>query len=179
MRGTIKMLIDTPQKAEADSDYFDFTLLEVCAKEIKILDAGHVKKNYEDALVYFDSMLDFYEKYGYAARHFVVEDANIGYSFAHSLKKIRRAKKKFEAFKITKKYRNKFDRAHEAYTHFKNGSVGIASGCKVQSGAGIDSLRIEFSTFTEDDSHKNDDILDTLIWEVVEKFGECPRAASI
>lgn len=179
MRGTIKMRIDTPQKAEADSDYFGFTLLEVCAKEIKILDAGHVKKNYEDALVYFDSMLDFYEKHGYAARHVVVEDANIGYSFAHSLKKIRRANKKLEAFKITKKYRNKFDRAHEAYTHFKNGSVGIASGCKVQSGAGIDSLRIEFSTFTEDDSHKNDDILDTLIWEVVEKFGECPRAASI
>ena len=80
---------------------------------------------------------------------------------------------------MTAKYRNKFDRAHEAYMPLKTGKVLIADNCRVQSGAGIDALRVEFATFNEEDSHKNDDILDTLIWDVVEKFGECPRPKSI
>lgn len=175
----VSLRIDTPQKAESDSDYFGFSLLETRMSGIFILDAGHVRKSYEDALAYFDDLIDYYEENGHAARRVIVEDANIGYAFAHSLKKMRRAKKKFEAFKLTKRYRNKFDRAHEAYTHFKTGAVVIADGCGVQSLSGVDALRKEFETFTEDDSHKNDDILDTVIWGVVEKFGECPKPTSI
>lgn len=175
----IRLRIDTPQKAEAESDYFGFTLLQDTKKGIVVIDAGHVRKSYDDALIYFDRLLDFYEKNRIETRKVIVEDANIGYAFAHSLKKIRRIKKKFEAFKLTAKYRNKFDRAHEAYMPLKTGKVLIADNCKAQSGAGIDALRIEFATFNEEDSHKNDDILDTLIWDVVEKFGECPRPKSI
>ena len=175
----IRLRIDTPQKAESESDYLGFSLVQDTKKGIVILDAGHVRKSYDDALEYFDRLIDFYAKGGSPVRSVIIEDANIGYAFAHSLKKIRRTKKKYEAFKLTAKYRNKFDRAHEAYTHLKNGSVAIASGCKVQSEAGIDAFRIEFATFNEEDSHKNDDILDTVIWDVVEKYGECPRAKTI
>ena len=175
----IRLRIDTPQKAESESDYFGFTLIQDAKNGIVVLDAGHLRKSYDDALIYFDRLLDFYEKHRIDTRKVIVEDANIGYAFAHSLKKIRRSKNKFEAFKLTAKYRNKFDRAHEAYMTLKTGKVLIAENCKVQSGAGIDALRIEFATFNEEDSHKNDDILDTLIWDVVEKFGECPRPKSI
>ena len=175
----IRLRIDTPQKAEAESDYFGFTLIQDTKTGIVVVDAGHVRKSYDDALVYFDRLLDFYERHKIDTRKVIIEDANIGYAFAHSLKKIRRSKKKFEAFKLTAKYRNKFDRAHEAYMPLKTGKVLIADNCRVQSGAGVDALRVEFATFNEEDSHKNDDILDTLIWDVVEKFGECPRPKSI
>lgn len=109
-----------------------------------------------------------------------IEDANIGAALMAVLKLRLRQEKVMVQIKLTEKYGSKFDRALESVPYLQQGRILIPAEktayihprrLNEAEMEGIMTLREEFKTFNEADSHISDDTLDPLIWEVVSKWG--------
>lgn len=111
-----------------------------------------------------------------------IEDANVGEALRTTLQiKARKAKMRL-AFTLTPRYGNKFERANEAAVHFQQGRM-LAPNSQTKymtekSAQAVWDLWTEFKTFTEADTHASDDQLDTVVWEVVSKWGDAPKTST-
>ena len=78
---------------------------------------------------------------------------------------------------VTPKYKDETQRANEAFLHLQQGKLEIPADINRYSCefTDLNQFKSEFSTFNEDGTQASDGIINTVIWEVVSKFGEAPR----
>ena len=175
--------IDTAQKGGKANDHHAYSLVGYTFDEERayLLDAGRWSCGFIDLA---DNIVELVKHIGRnmlpreTFDGIVIEDANVGSALRETLREHKKLND-WGAVNIglTPKYGNKFARADESAIHLRLGKLLVPSEANryTNKSSNINQLVSEFTQFTESDTHASDDILDTVLWEVVTNFGSSPR----
>lgn len=175
--------IDTAQKGGKANDHHAYSLIGYTFDEKRayLLDAGRWSCGFIDLA---DNIVELVKHIGRnmlpreTFDGIVIEDANVGSALRETLREHKKLND-WGAVNIglTPKYGNKFARADESAIHLRLGKLLVPSEANryTNKSSNINQLVSEFTQFTESDTHASDDILDTVLWEVVTNFGSAPR----
>jgi predicted phage terminase large subunit-like protein len=173
--------IDTAAKGKASSDHNGLVVIGADRRtpnEIFILDADHKRCEFP-ALV--EWVADHCERLAglqtgnLRLSQVVIEDANIGSALKTVLAVELKKRGVYVNITLTPSYGGKVQRAMEALPYFQAGQIKFPAErtrfCGDPRRDGQHALEVEYKTFSEADTHASDDILDCLVWEVVDRFG--------
>ena len=129
------------------------------------------------------AMADFIERHvnlksgGYQVSRVDVEDANVGPALVESLRIQMRERLKNTGHSVlinlAPRKGNKFDRAERALPHFEQGKFLLPSRpTKFTDRGWVGPFRDEFTQFSAADTHASDDMLDPVVYRVLEHFGD-------
>ena len=181
----MRMRIDTAQKGGFNSDYHGMIVEGACPRHdqsLWVLDCDQRKCEFPDLLKWVidhAKRLKEMETRTLSFSDIVIEDANIGAALKSTLEgEFDRLDIKV-GVSLTPKYGSKFDRAMECVPFYQQGRIYMpierTTFMGIDGEEMIGELRDQHKSFTQADTHANDDMLDPLNWALVTEFGNAPN----
>lgn len=181
----ISARVDTAQKGQAGNDFHALTFFghdKNNRNHVYMLDTLRIRCGFPDLVAWVLDHVKWILRLCSQSLRFsnlVIEDANVGMALKQSLDVKLAEQRIMLGMALTPRYGNKFDRALEAEAFYQQGRLLVPAErtrfMRAAGMAGVEQFEQEFKTFTEADTHATDDMLDTVNWEIVTRFGDAPK----